>query len=86
MKGTGKNLIFLWFLIFLGAIAGSLIGDTLGNSFDALKFLKNAYEIGTNSPCVLSFRIMTITLGIKLSVNIMTIIGVVVAIILYRKY
>ncbi|WP_446898698.1 DUF4321 domain-containing protein [Clostridium sp. LBM24168] len=86
MKGTGKNTIFLWFLILLGAIAGSLIGDALGSSFSVLKFLKNSYEIGTNAPLLLSFKIMTITLGINFNVNIMTIIGIIMAIILYRKY
>lgn len=86
MKSTVKNSAFLWLLILLGAIAGSLIGDTLGNSFSELKFLKNFYEIGTNAPLILSFRIMTVTLGLKFNINIMTIIGVIVAIILYRRY
>ncbi|MCH3964739.1 MAG: DUF4321 domain-containing protein [Clostridium sp.] len=86
MKGTGKNAAFLWFIILLGAIAGSLIGDALGNSFSVLKFLKNSYEIGMKEPLSLSFKIMTITLGINFNANIMTIIGVIVAIILYRRY
>lgn len=86
MKGTGKNVAFLCFLIVLGAIAGSLIGDALGNSFNILSFLKNSYQIGSGKPWLLSFKVVTITLGINFNVNIMTIIGIIMAIILYRRH
>lgn len=86
MKGAGKSTVLLWFLIFVGAVAGSLIGDTVGSNFDMFKFLKNSYAIGTNSPLALNLKILTVTIGISFNINIMTIIGVIMAIILYRRY
>lgn len=86
MKGAGKSRGFVCFFIFLGAICGSLIGDTVGNSFSFLSFFKNFYSIGTTEPIVLNLKVIVLTLGITFSINIMTIIGIIIAIILYRKY
>jgi hypothetical protein len=82
--GNRKGL--LWFFILLGAISGSLIGDVIGNNFKYLSFLKTAYSVGTSSPLVLNLKVMVITLGLNLNINIMTIMGIILAIILYRKY
>lgn len=86
MKGTVKSTAFLWFLILLGAVAGSLIGDAIGSRISILQFLKDSYEIGARTPLVLNLKILTLTVGINFNINIMTIIGVIVAIILYRRY
>ncbi len=37
MKGTVKSAAFLWFLILLGAVAGSLIGDAIGSRISILQ-------------------------------------------------
>ena len=79
-----KNL--LWFFIFVGAISGSLLGDVIGNNVEKLHFLNTSCSIGTNAPFILNLKVMIITLGVNFKVNIMTIIGVMLAIILYRKY
>ncbi|WP_368488548.1 DUF4321 domain-containing protein [Clostridium sp. BJN0013] len=86
MKGVGKSRSFIWFFIFLGAICGSLVGDAIGNNFTFLSFLKNFYSIGMTEPIVLNLKVMVLTLGINFSINIVTIIGIIMAIILYRKY
>lgn len=86
MKGAEKGKSFLWFLIILGAICGSLVGNAIGNNFNFLSFLKNSYSIGMTEPVVLNLNVIVLTLGIKFSINIMTIIGIIVAIILYRRY
>ena len=86
MKGVEKSKSFLWFLIILGAICGSLVGDAIGNNFSFLSFFKNSYSVGMAEPVVLNFKVIVLTLGVEFSINIMTIIGIIVAIILYRKY
>ena len=86
MKGTAKSTAFLWFLILLGAVAGSLVGDAIGNSLSIFGFLKNSYQIGTKAPLVLNLKILTVTIGMNFNINIMTIVGVVMSIILYRRY
>lgn len=85
MKGSGKSSIFFVFLVLLGALTGSLLGDMLGD-ISALTFLKHVYSIGTSAPFNLNLRFVTFTFGFNLNMNIMSIIGVIVAIILYRKY
>lgn len=86
VRGAEKSISFLWFVIFLGAVCGSLIGDILGDSLSILSFLKNSYSVGTSTPIVLNLKIMVLTLGLNFNINIMTIIGVIMAIILYRRY
>ncbi|MDW8799870.1 MULTISPECIES: DUF4321 domain-containing protein [Clostridium] len=86
MRGVEKGISFLWFIIFLGAVCGSLIGDILGSSLSILNFLKDSYAIGTSTPIILNLKVMVLTLGLNFNINIMTIIGIIVAIILYRRY
>lgn len=86
VRGVEKGISFLWFIIFLGAVCGSLIGDILGNSLSILSFLKDSYAIGTSTPIILNLKVMTLTLGLNFNINIMTIIGIIMAIILYRRY
>ncbi|WMJ82397.1 DUF4321 domain-containing protein [Clostridium sp. MB40-C1] len=74
------------FIILLGAIAGNFIGDILGSSVKTLSFLKIAYPIGTSSPLVLNLKVIKLTLGIDFNINLMSIVGIVLAMVLYRKY
>ncbi|MFL0247468.1 DUF4321 domain-containing protein [Candidatus Clostridium stratigraminis] len=85
MRGSEKSKSFLFFIIILGAICGSLIGDLLGSNIKYLSLLKNAYNIGTKNPLVLDLKILSISFGINFNISLMTIIGIILAIILYRK-
>ncbi|WPC42880.1 DUF4321 domain-containing protein [Clostridium sp. JS66] len=86
MRGAEKGIGFLWFIIFLGAVCGSLIGDILGNNLSFLSFLKNSYAIGTSTPISLNLKVMIVTLGLNFNINVMTIIGIIMAIILYKRH
>ncbi|NMM64529.1 DUF4321 domain-containing protein [Clostridium sp. P21] len=86
MRGAEKSISFLWFIIFLGAVCGSLIGDILGNNLSFLSFLRNSYTIGTSTPISLNLKVMIVTLGLNFNINIMTIIGIIMAIILYKRH
>jgi len=86
LKSTEKRNSYFVFFILIGAISGSLIGDLLGNNVGALKFLKSTYTIGMSNPMLLDIKVLTVTFGINFNINIMSIVGIVLAIILYRKY
>lgn len=85
MRGSEKSIGFLIFVILLGAICGSLIGDLLGANINALKFLKNIYTIGTAKPLTLDLKVLSLSFGINFNINLMSILGIILAIILYRK-
>lgn len=85
VRSTNKSTGFLIFIILLGGISGSLIGDLLGSSIKALQFLKNVYRIGTASPITLDLKVVSLSFGLNFNINLMAIIGIIVAIILYRK-
>lgn len=86
MRGTGDKKGLLIFFIILGAIAGSLAGDIIGNNFKPLQILSKGFLIGMTNPLILNLRAIVITFGLSININIMTILGIILAIILYRKY
>jgi hypothetical protein len=85
VRGNEKSG-FLLFIVLLGAICGSFIGEILGSNIKALSFLKLTYPIGTSSPFVLNLKVVQLTFGVNFYINILAIVGVVLAILLYRKY
>jgi hypothetical protein len=82
---VAKNSKYFIFLIILGGICGTILGDVIGTHFSSLVLLKSAYTIGTTNPLILDLKVMSLTLGVSLNINIMTIIGIILAILLYRK-
>lgn len=85
MRGSEKSKGFLFFIILIGAICGSLIGDMLGNHIKSLSILKTAYAIGTNKPLSIDLKILSLSFGVNFNISIMSIVGIILAIILYRK-
>lgn len=77
---------FLVFVVLLGAIFGSFIGDILGSNIKALSFLKSTYAIGTSNPFILNLKVAQFTFGFNFYINIFAIVGVVLAVLIYRKY
>ena len=85
MKNGEKHRGFFIFIILLSAIGGKFIGDIAGNSIKGLSFLKTSFAIGTTTPINLDLKVLAITFGINFNLNIMSIIGVILAIILYKR-
>lgn len=85
MSISDKKNSFFIFVLFLGAIGGSFLGDFLGANFKALQFIKTTYTIGTSNPLNLELKVLSMTFGINFNINIMTIFGIILAIILYKK-
>lgn len=83
---VGKNSKYFIFLILLGGIGGTIVGDVIGTKFKNLYFLKSVYTIGTSKPISLDLKVLILTLGVNLNINIITIIGIILAIMLYRKH
>ena len=74
------------FAILLGAISGSFMGEILANNFVKLNFLGKAYSIGLKAPVVMDLKVIELAFGFGFNINLMSIIGVILAIILFRKF
>ena len=81
-KDRGKIVSILF--VLAGLVIGGLIGDLAGN-VDWLSWLAFGEEFGLKSPIVLDLNVMAITLGLTIKINIASIIGVVIALVIYRK-
>lgn len=84
MKGTGdKNNWALFLLILAGIVLGGFIG-MLAEGVSALSWLGYGQSFGLEEPVALNLGILVISFGLSIKITIASIIGVVLAIIIYR--
>jgi len=84
-KGSGllkKSKWLLLVLILLGLLAGSLIGYWL-DAVPGLSFLTKAIE--TNWTPSFDLHVIAVDLSIRISISLLSIIGMIIAIWWYRK-
>lgn len=82
VKDKGRWIVILF--ILSGLVIGGLIGNLAGN-IDWLWWLAFGDEFGLQSPLVLDLSVITITFGLTININIASIIGVIVALFIYKK-
>ena len=70
--------------ILAGLVIGGLLGE-LASQVSWLWWLSFGQEFGLQSPIVLDIGVATITFGLMVKINIASIIGVIVSLIIYRK-
>lgn len=75
--------ILLLFLLS-GLVIGGLLGE-LASRVDWLWWLSFGEEFGLQEPIKLDLKVMTITFGLMIRINVASIIGVLVSIFAYRK-
>ena len=84
MKGTGsKNAWALFLFILTGIVLGGFIG-MLAEGVPALNWLSYGQSFGLEDPVVLNLGILVLTFGLSIKITIASIVGVVLAIIIYR--
>ncbi len=84
MKGTGsKNTWALFLMLLAGIVIGGFIG-TLTKDVSALNWLSYGQSFGLDDPIVLDLGVLVVTFGLSINISIASIIGVVLAIIIYR--
>ena len=84
MKGAGgKNSWALFLFILTGIVLGGFIG-MLAEGVPALSWLGYGQSFGLQEPVVLNLGILVITFGLSIKITIASIIGVILAIIIYR--
>ena len=86
MKKIGsKNPWILLILMLAGIVLGGFIG-TLTQNISWLNWLNYGQEFGlaSNSPLVLDLGILVITFALSIKITISSIIGLIIAAIVYR--
>lgn len=81
-----------WFVFFLflatGAIVGGLLGDAMmaSSAFGSgTSFLVQKYQVLNIPPAVIDFYVMKITIGFAFTPNLVAIVGMLVAMILFNR-
>lgn len=87
MSVLSKSYGTLVLYVVIGAILGGLLGELL-SGVDALSslmpYLKNSYPVINVVPSVIDIYVISLTVGFSFSPNLMSIIGVVIAVWIFR--
>ena len=78
-----KNRWALFLLLLAGIVLGSFIGH-LCKDISFLSWLNYGKTFGLEQPIILNLGIMLLTFGLSIDINIASIAGIVIAIIIYR--
>lgn len=79
-----KSILVLLVFILSGLVIGGLIGE-LTRNVDFLWWLSYYQEFGLSTPLYLDLSIIKITFGLSFRINVASIIGMLLAIFIYRK-
>ena len=79
----GKAWLF-WILLFAGIIFGGLLGQ-LAQNVSFLSWMSYGQSFGLEQPFVLDLGVLHLTFAVMFNLNIASIIGILLAIFIYRK-
>lgn len=80
---AGKNNWALFLLLLAGIVLGGFLGS-LAEGVSFLSWLNYGQSFGFAEPIVLNLGILVVTFGLTIKITIASIIGVLLAIIIYR--
>ena len=84
MKRTGaKNGWVLFLLMLAGIVLGSFVG-TLTEHISGFSWLSYGQSFGLDSPIVLNLGIMVLTFVLTIKITIGSILGMMIAAVVYR--
>ncbi len=84
MATREKNIWILLVFLLAGLVIGGLLGK-LAASVPWLWWLSYEQQFGLDTPFVLDLSVLKITFGLMVKINIASIIGMVLAIFIYKK-
>ncbi len=80
---TAKNKWSLLLLLLAGVVLGGFLGQLLGG-LSAFQWLNFGQSFGLASPVVLDLGILTITFAMTIKITVGGILGILIAILIYR--
>ena len=84
MATREKNIWILLVFLLAGLVIGGLLGK-LASSVSWLWWLSYEQQFGLETPIVLDLSVLKLTFGLMFKINIASIIGMVLAIFIYKR-
>ena len=84
MAAKDKNIWILLLFILSGLVVGGLLGE-LASKIDFLWWLGYGESFGLTSPLELDLNIIKVTFGLVFKINIASIVGMIIAVFIYKK-
>ncbi len=84
MATKEKNIWILLVFILSGLVVGGLLGQ-LASNVDWLWWLSYSQTFGLQDPIVLDLSVVTITFALMFRISAASIIGMLLAILIYKK-
>ena len=84
MATKDKNIWILIVFILSGLVIGGLLGQ-LASNVDWLWWLSYSQTFGLQDPIVLDLSVVTITFALMFRISVASIIGMLLAILIYKK-
>ena len=81
-RDSGRLTLIL--LVLAGLVIGGFIGEWL-SSYPTFSFLNYGKTFGLTSPLILDLNVLVLTFGLTVKFNLASIIGIVIAFIIYRR-
>ena len=82
-----KNILLLLLFILIGALLGGVLGEIL-RAISTGGPLRNTFtegfHVGINPPVTLDLRIIAFTIGFTLRANLLTLLGAILGIYIYK--
>ena len=75
--------------VFVGAVVGGLVGEAMRHFpvfFDMLPYLAATTPVFSISPTEIDLFAFKFTLGLSFTPNLMSMLGIVLALVLFRRY
>lgn len=79
-----KNSLVLIIFVLCGLVIGGLLGK-LTSGINWLNWLSYGQSFGLANPVTLDLGVVKLTLGLMFEINIASIVGIIIAIFVYRK-
>ena len=84
MATREKNMWIVVLFILCGIVIGGLLGE-FASKVDFLWWLSYGESFGLSDPISLDLNVIKLTFGLVFKINISSIIGMILAIFIYRK-
>lgn len=84
MATRDKNTWILLLFICAGLVIGGLLGQ-MASQVEWLNWLSYGQQFGIEEPFILNLNVINLTFAFTININIASIIGLAIAIFLYRK-